>query len=130
MTTRKIKDSTTSKVVEAEVVEITNAEGIPQVSTDSPTIVVHRIPFDTNRMLIRRERILLPASKSECGKYFTVESEDLDMSLSEESMEELQDAFESVLAITWELYVMGDPQKMTIGALELRDRLNRAYRLV
>lgn len=99
-------------------------------STDSREIVVHKVPFDEGRTLIRREPAVLHGVNSECGKYLTVESEDLDMSFSEESMEELKEAFESVLAINWELYVMGDPENMTQGALELRERLAKTYRLV
>ncbi len=99
-------------------------------STDSREITVHRVPFDEDKTLIRRESTVLHAVKSECGNYFTIESEDLDMSLTEASMEALKDAFESVLAITWELYVMGDPKKMTQGALELREHLIETYRLV
>ncbi len=75
-------------------------------------IKVHRVPFE-DKMLIRRERILLPVTKSECGNYFTVEAEDLDMPLSEESLEALKDAFASVLRVMWRQYAMGDPQKMT-----------------
>ena len=98
MTTRQIKNPVTGAVVEAKV-------------TDSQEITVHRVPFDENKVLIRLESTVLHAVKSECGNYFTVESEDFDMPLTETSMEALKDAFESVLAITWELYVIGDSQK-------------------
>ncbi len=125
MNTRQFGNPINDELVEAEAAEIAREENeaVPR------GIEVHMVPLE-NKMLVRRERILLPVSKSECGKYFTIESEDLDMSLSEESLEELKDAFDSILRITWEQYVMGDPQKMTQGALELRKLLIETYRCV
>ena len=81
-------------------------------------------------MLVRREHIFLPVTKSECGDYFVVESEDLDMSLFEESVEELKEAFDAVLRMMWRRYVMGNPKKMTQGALEFRKQLIETYRCV
>ena len=98
--------------------------------TDPLEIAIHRVPFDENRILIRREGIVLRANKTECGEYFIAEFEDLEMSLWGESMEELKDAFEAVLAMTWEMYVMGDPSEMDQGALKLRNHLRSTYRLV
>lgn len=92
-------------------------------------IEVYRVPF-RDKMLIRCERLLLPVTKSECGNYFMVESEDLDMSLSEESLKELKKAFDFMLQMTWEEYVMGDDKKMTKGALKIRDHLIKTYRCV
>lgn len=99
------------------------------VPQDSREIEIHKVPFE-DKTLIRRERILLPVTKSECGNYFTVEAEDLDMSLSEESLEELKDAFDSVLRVMWRRYAIGDPKKMTQGALTFREQLITTYRLV
>ena len=99
-------------------------------STDSLEIAIHKIPFDENRTLIRHERIVLRAVKSECGEYFIAEFEDLNMSLWEESMEELTDAFEAVIAMTWEIYAIGDPNEMDQGALKLRNHLRSTYSLV
>ena len=98
--------------------------------TDSLEIAIHRVPFDENTTLIRRERIVLRAAKTECGEYFITEFEDLKMSLWGETMEELKDAFEAVLAMTWEIYAMGDPNEMDQGALKLRNHLHSTYRLV
>lgn len=92
-------------------------------------IEVHKIPFG-KKMLIRRERIFLPVTKSECGNYFMVESEDLDMRLSEETLEDLKDAFDSVLRMLWKRYVMKEHKKMTPGALELRNHLKATYSCV
>lgn len=58
------------------------------------------------------------ALRSECGNDLTIESEDLEMSITEESLEKLKDAFEAVLVISWEFYVLGDTEKMTHGALQ------------
>ena len=99
------------------------------VSQDSREIKVHKVPFE-DKTLIRHERILLPVTKSECGNDLTVEAGDLDMSLSEESLEELKDAFDSVLRVMWRRYAMGDPKKMTQGALTFREQLVTTYRLV
>ena len=93
------------------------------------TIAVHRVPFG-DKMLIRCERIVLPVTKSECGNYFEVESEDLDIFLWEESVDELKDAFDAVLRIMWRRYVMGDPKKMTQRALEFRGYLEDTYKCV
>lgn len=99
-------------------------------SSEHPgNIEVYRVPF-RDKMLIRCERLLLPVTKSECGNYFMVESEDLDMSLSEESLKELKKAFDFMLQMTWEEYVMGDDKKMTKGALKIRDHLIKTYRCV
>lgn len=100
------------------------------VSTDPLKIRVHEIPFDEEHKLIRNEPTRLDVRKSECGQYLTINSEDLDTSLSEESLEDLEDAFEAVLALTWEVFVMGDPSEMDKGALEIRERLLAAYCLV
>ena len=97
--------------------------------TDPLEIAIHRVPFDENRTLIRCERIVLRAVKTECGEYFIAEFEDLEMSLWGESMEELKDAFGAVLAMTWEIYAMGDPNEMDRGALKLRNHLRSTYRL-
>lgn len=88
------------------------------------------MPFDKDRTLIRHEPTELYVGKSKCGKYLTLDSGDLKMSLTETSLETLRDAFEAALAINWELYVMGDPNKMTQGALELREHLQKNYNLV
>ncbi|MCY4225330.1 MAG: hypothetical protein OXF06_10905 [Bacteroidetes bacterium] len=79
---------------------------------------------------MRRECIVLNALRSEYGNYLTIESEDLEMSITEESLEELKDAFEAVLVISWELYILADTQKMTQGALQLRKHLVDTYRLI
>lgn len=79
---------------------------------------------------MRRECVVLNALRSECGNYLTIKSEGLEMSITEESLEELKDAFEAVLVISWELYVLGDTQKMTQGALQLRKHLVDTYRLI
>ncbi len=125
MNTRKIGNPKNGELVEAEAVEVAREDN----EAESRGIEVHTVPLE-NKMLVRRERIFLPVAKSECGNYFVVESEDLDMSLAEESLEELKDAFDFVLQMMWEEYVMGDPQKMTQGALELRKRLIETYRCV
>jgi len=98
-------------------------------STESK-IVINSVPFDSDRDLVRRECVVLNALRSECGNYLTIESEDLEMSITEESLEELKDAFEAVLVISWELYILGDTQKMTQGALQLRKHLVDTYRLI
>ncbi|MDE2771885.1 MAG: hypothetical protein OXI44_12080 [Bacteroidota bacterium] len=68
--------------------------------------------------------------KSECGQYLTIDSGDLEASLSEESFEDLKDTFETILALTWEVFAMGDPSEMDKGALEIRERLLATYHLV
>ncbi|MCY3999194.1 MAG: hypothetical protein OXF84_00085 [Bacteroidetes bacterium] len=98
-------------------------------STESK-IVINSVPFDSDSDLVRRECVVLNALRSECGNYLTIESEDLEMSITEESLEELKDAFEAVLVISWELYILGDTQKMTQGALQLRKHLVDTYRLI
>ena len=125
MNTRQIGNPKNGELVEAEAVEVAREDN----EAESRGIEVHTVPLE-NKMLVRRERIFLPVTKSECGNYFVVESEDLDMSLSEESLEELEEAFDAVLRIVWRRYVMGNPQKMTQGALELRKRLIETYRCV
>ncbi len=77
------------------------------LSTGLPTIQVHEIPFGEGRTLIRNEPIELNVIKSECGDYQTIEFEDLNLCLSEESIEDLKDAFEAVLALIWETYGNG-----------------------
>ena len=72
---------------------------------------------------------MVPVIKSENGD-FIAEFEDLDMSLWEGSVEYLEDAFGAMLRMMWKRYVMGNPQKMTPGALEFRDKLNATYNLV
>ena len=137
MTTRRVENSVSGEFLEADVVGVAKEDNeavILQledsaVSQDSHELEVHKVPFE-DKTLIRRERIILPVTKSECGNYFTVEAEDLDMPLSEASLEELKDAFDSVLRIMWRRYAMGDPQKMTRGALEFREQLIATYRLV
>ena len=101
-----------------------------RVSMDPRKIIVHKVPFDEDRILVRHECSVLHPVKSECGNYFTVESEDLDMLLSEVSLNELKDAFCSVLRIMWRRYVLGDPKKMTQGALEFRKHLSEIYQLI
>ena len=109
----------------------TNYRALPSWRlTDSLEIAIHKVPFDESRKLIRRERIVLRAAKTECGEYFIAEFEDLEMSLWGETMEELKGAFEAVLAMTWEIYAMGDPNEMDQGALQLRNHLHSTYRLV
>ena len=66
-------------------------------------IKIHKIPFG-EKTLIRRERIFLPVTKSDCGNYYMIESEDLDIQLSEETLEDLEDVFEFMLKMTWEDY--------------------------
>ncbi len=98
-------------------------------STES-RIVINNVPFDSDTDLVRRECTVLNALRSECGNYLTIDSEDLEMSITEESLEEIKDAFEAVLVISWELYVLGNTQKMTQGALQLRKHLMETYRLI
>ena len=99
------------------------------ISTDALEIAIHRVPFDKDRTLVRCERKVLHADRSECGRYFIAEFEDLEMSLLGESMEELKDAFEAMLRMMWKRYVMGNPQRMTRGAVSLRKKLDATYRL-
>lgn len=134
---RRVKDPIGGEFLGEEAVGIAKEDNeavtlrleVSAVPQDSREIEVHRVPFE-DKTLIRRERILLPVTKSECGNYFTVEAEDLDMPLSEESLEALKDAFDSVLRVMWRQYAMGDPQKMTQGALTFREQLITTYRLV
>ena len=92
----------------------------------SESIAVHTVPYG-DKKLIRRERIVLPVTRSECGNYFEVESKDLDMVLWEESIEKLKDAFNFMLGLMWEEYVIDDLEKLAPRALKIRDRLMNAY---
>lgn len=98
-------------------------------STDPEGFMVYRVPFE-DKTLVRHEMLVLAAIKSKCGKYFTIEAEDLGMSLSEPSLHELKEAFDSVLRIVWRKYALGDPQNMTQNAAAFRDRLISTYRLI
>lgn len=92
-------------------------------------IQVHQISFG-EKTLIRRESIYLPVTKSDCGNYFVIESEDLDMQLSEETLEDLEEIFQFMLRMTWKDYVMDDRENLAEDALELRDHLEATYRCV
>ena len=97
--------------------------------TNPLEIAIEKVPFDENRVLIRIKPILVPVIKSENGD-FMAEFEDLDMSLWEESVQYLDDAFGAMLRMMWKRYVMGNPQQMTPGALEFRNKLCATYNLV
>ena len=97
---------------------------------DLPQIPVFEIPYDEGHQLVRNEPIRLDVRKSESGQYLTIDSEDLDASLSEESLKDLEDTFNSVLVLAWDVFAMGDPNEMDKRALEIRDRLRATYRLV
>ena len=60
----------------------------------------------------------------------TIDSEDLDTSLSEKCFEDLKDTFSSVLVLTWDLFVMGNSNEMDKKAIEIIDRLHANYQLV
>ena len=92
-------------------------------------IAIDKVPFDDNRVLIRNRPIVVPVFRSETGD-FIAEFEDLKISLWEESVEYLEDAFGAMLRMTWKRYVMGNSQKMTPRALEFRNKLNSTYNLV
>jgi len=94
---------------------------------DAPTIQLHEIPF--NRGVLRRhEPLVLYPYPSPCQKYFTARFEDIDMDITDASIVDLKDAIESVLRMDWEDYAMGNPDEMTQGAKELRNRLLALYR--
>ena len=97
--------------------------------TNPLEIAIDKVPFDENRVLIRIKPIVVPVIKSENGD-FIAEFEDLDMSLWEESVQYLDDAFGAMLRMMWKRYVMGNPQQMTPGALEFRNKLSATYNLV
>lgn len=69
----------------------------------------------------------MPVTKSECDNHFEVESEDLDMVFWGESVEKLEDAFNFMLGLMWEEYVIDDLEKMAPGALKIRARLKNSY---
>ncbi|MCY3629853.1 MAG: hypothetical protein OXG94_07560 [Bacteroidetes bacterium] len=106
MTSRRIGNSVSGKFIETEVVGIAREDNEAVIlqledgaaSQDSLELEVHEVHFE-GKTLIRRERVILPVTKSKGGNYFTVEVEDLDMPLSEASLEELKDTFDSVLQI-------------------------------
>ena len=125
MNTGQMGTPQNGELVEAEAVKVAREDN----EAEPRGIEVLTVPL-ANKMLVRRERMFLPVTKSECGNYFVVESEDLDMSLSEESLEELKEAFDAVLRMMWRRYVMGDPEKMAQGALAFRKQLIETYRCV
>lgn len=98
-------------------------------SQNAGRIKIHKIPFG-EKTLIRRESISLPVTKSDCGNYFMIKSEDLGMQLSEEALEDLEDVFQFMLRMTWEDYVMDDRENLTEDALKIRDHLEATYRCV
>ena len=51
------------------------------ISIDPLKIVIHSVPFDENRILVRREMQVLHAVKTECSEYFIAEFDDLEMEL-------------------------------------------------
>lgn len=102
---------------------------ILSVSPNAGRIKVHKIPFG-EKTLIRRESIYLPVTKSDCGNYFMIESEDLGMQLSEETLEDLEEVFQFMLRMTWKDYVMDDRQNLAEDALKIRDHLEATYRCV
>ncbi len=90
-------------------------------------ITIDRIPFE-GKALVRYEPIDLAVRKSECGKYFDVEVDDLDMVFTETSLSKLRSAIHAVLQVKWARLVMEDPSKMTPRALARRSLLMETYR--
>ncbi len=94
-----------------------------------PAISLYEVPFG-EKVLRRRKPVTLHARRSSCGEYLDVEFEDIDMSLTFSVTEDVQDGIEAALKIMWEVYAMGNPDEMTSGAQELRQRLLDTYVLV
>ena len=99
------------------------------LSADSSKISIFKVPFDEKRNLIRNEPIEIDVIKSECGQYVTIYSTDLETSLSEESVDELKDAFEAVLASIYKVFAMGNPEEMDPLALKIKEHFLATYRL-
>lgn len=94
------------------------------VAEKQPRIVLRKVPFG-HQVLIRRERNVLYAAKSNGGHYYTVEVDDFYTPSTERSIEKLQRAVQAVLHITWKPYVLADSQKMTPGQLHVEKILLR-----
>lgn len=97
-----------------------------QVGGFESLISIHEIPLGGG-VLRRCEPIMLDPSRSPCGEYFTVAVKDLEMDITESSIEGLKDAVEAVLGMKWKRYAEGDPARMTLGAQRLRKRLRAMY---
>lgn len=95
-------------------------------NANAPTITLDKISLDKGT-LRRCEPLALYPYLSSCQKYFTVHFDDIDMELTEISIEELQDAIESVLRIHWRTYAMGNSNEMTLEAQGLKNRLLSLY---
>lgn len=106
-----------------------NMEARESAPMNHQSVVVDEVSFGSGT-LVRREPVVLQAATSECQKYFTIEAEDLGMTLSEPSLEELKEAYDSVLRVVWRKYAMGDPQDMTPAASAFRKQLASTYTLI
>ena len=90
------------------------------------TITIQEISLGQG-ILRRHTPLTLSPHTSDCGKHFTVEVEDIEMDITETSVEGLKNAVEAVLGMKWKRYAEGDPAKMTLGAQGIRERLRAMY---
>lgn len=95
----------------------------------SPTVTLDRLPFG-DRELVRYKQRDLHVESHEDGKHYIVYVPDIDMAIVEESFDELQVAVEEAVCVMWEWYVMNEDEKMTDGAMKLREKLNNTYQVV
>lgn len=100
-----------------------------RLSVSGVSVTIKEIPYK-HGMLRRHEPMCLFASQSSDGKYFTVHVPDLDMPVTESSLEELDEAVREVLGLAWQVYVMGDSEKMMPDAQGLAERLSEIYKPV
>ena len=92
-------------------------------------IEIQDVPFG-DRVLRRHEPLILNPSRSEDDGCYGLDVEELDMSFSAESIDELISEVEGLIAAMWRQYVMRESARLTPGALELRRRLTDNYGIV
>ena len=114
------------KIGQSEHLDTSATRNQRQQTGDGLTIRIDEVRFGQG-ILRRHKPITLHPRPSACGKYFDVEFEDIDMTLTESSVAELKSATKAALEMTWELYAEGDPEEMTPGAQELGQHMRATY---
>ena len=100
-----------------------------QQAGDGLTIRIDEVRFGQG-VLRRHTPIILHPRLSVCEKYFDVEFEDIDMTLTFSLEENVQAGVEEALSVMWKEYAMEEPSKMTSNAQIFAQHLRATYSLI
>ncbi len=127
MATRRTRNPNSGETVEAKAVDIETSED--RSGFDISPLILREIALDSG-VLRRNAPFVVKPYVSESHECYRAEVEELGLSISAYTRQELVEAIQDMIAVLWQEYAMEDDENLTESAAALKRRLLEDFRIV